>query len=168
MSATNVIYRQKTILFPEEPLHHLCLTEPPYQREEKEKRTYDGISPREAFHLASALLGEGYSESDIAPTLVHFIQKGRESLRYLLKGISSARFALHCTQQEHALAMWKTLARLTSLERAWWTWELNISPLRERYDLSMGCDAFIEQFRRRMGQFRSEMPKRYHNFHSAE
>lgn len=154
--------RQQLLRFPDEPLNHRALREPPFQRPddpEREKK-YDGISPREAFMLADELLACGMSEVEIAPYLVRFVQRERWTIEHLLKQMESG-MAIDALQQENACAMRALMGELTALETAWHLYELNASPLREREirTLSGDCVILLQSFRRKLGRFRHAVPQ---------
>ncbi|OGJ73729.1 hypothetical protein A2454_02760 [Candidatus Peribacteria bacterium RIFOXYC2_FULL_55_14] len=153
--------RQQMLRFPDEPLNHRALRVPPFRRPDDPEREqkYKGISPREAFGLASELLAFGMSEEAIAPYLVQFVQRERWAIEHLLKQMENG-MAIDALQQENACAMHALMGELTALETAWHLYELNASPLREREirTLSGNCVILLQGLHRRLGRFRRAVP----------
>lgn len=157
---------QQLLHFGDEPLCHHSLIVPKFQRPDAPVGQYDGISPRQAFLLASELLAEGMSEAEIAPHLVKYILRQNRTIRHLLKQIEQGISTIDADQQENAYKVHALLEELTALETAWQLHELNISPLREQERMpSQDCLYLIREFRRKMGRFRGEMPKVYNQLH---
>ena len=142
---------QRVFQFPQEPAGHTSFKRPSYER--KLEDGHDGISPREAFLRAETLLAEK-TEIEIAESLYNTMQFEREALWNLLTQMYVGRRTLDVQQFRKAALFAMEFYDLTPLEQAWWTFELNVSPLAEKRLVRKQSIIFINKFRHEMGKFR--------------
>lgn len=150
-------YRERELLPNAEALKQEEISPPAYVRE---RESYPGISPDEAFKCAGEMVAQGHAESEVDPKLIGFINKFRQPIKRLLDKIAADPH--YSTGPDQQMKAWQAIAKIhtaSAQEVAWLLFRLKLTPLKDKFPKKSRKHRLIMGLHNHMGRFRNEMPK---------